>query len=92
MSEPVLLGDIIRGILADLRTHDMDKVFEEEWTDVTDALRIPSIRNIELEIRIGNGDIIPHRLNGRTYCKKSELEAIFGTSDFSVKMRKRNGR
>ena len=90
MSQPVLVGDIIRGILNNLRAHDMDAVFEQEWTDVTDALRIPSIRNIQLEIRIGEGDIVPHRLNGRTYCRKSDLEYYFGTSDFSVKIRRRN--
>lgn len=90
MSRPVLIGDVIRGILTDLRAHDMDSVFEQEWTDVTDALRVPSLRNIELEIKIGSGDIIPHRHNGRTYCRKSDLELHFGTSDFSIKIRNRN--
>lgn len=91
MKQPVLIGDLIAAILADLKAHDMDKVFNEEWTDVTDFLRLPSLRSIELSIRLGDWTIIPHRLNGRTYCKKSELEAVFGTSDFTVKIRKRNG-
>ena len=92
MSQPVLVGEIIRGILNDLRAHDMDAVFEQEWTDVTDFLRLPSLRSIELSICLGEGTIIPHRLGGRTYCKKSELEAVFGTSDFTVKIRRRNGK
>lgn len=92
MSEPRLIGEIIAEILDDLKAHDMDRVFEEEWTDVTDILRLPSLRSIELQIHLGDGTIIPHRLNGRTYCKKTELEAVFGTSDFSIKIRKRNER
>lgn len=92
MKEPVLIGDIIRGILDDLKSHDMDAVFENEWTDVTDFLRLPSLRSVELSIYLGDGTIIPHRLNGRTFCKKSELESVFGTSDFSVKIRRRYGK
>lgn len=91
MSQPILIGDIIASILADLKVHNMDKVSNEEWTDVTDFLRLPSLRSIELSIRMGDGTIIPHRCNGRTYCKKTEIEAVFGTSDFTVKIRKRNG-
>ena len=91
MSQPILIGDIIASILADLKVHNMDKVFNEEWTDVTDFLRLPSLRSIELSIRMDDGTIIPHRRNGRTYCKKTEIEAVFGTSDFTVKIRKRNG-
>lgn len=91
MKTPILIGDIIASILADLKAHDMDAVFDSEWTDVTDFLRLPSLRSIELSIHLGDGTIIPHRNNGRTYCKKSELEAVFGTIDFTVKIRKRNG-
>lgn len=90
MSQPVLIGDLIQAILDDLKAHDMDAVFEREWEDVTDFLKLPSIRSAELEIRLGEGSIIPHRLNGRTYCKKTELEFYFGTSDFSVRRRKKN--
>lgn len=92
MKTPILIGDLIASILADLKAHDMDAVFNEEWTDVTDFFRLPSLRSIELSIHLGDGTIIPHRLNGRTYCKKSELEAVFGTSDFTVKIRKRDGK
>lgn len=90
MSKPVHIGELIASILADLKAHNMDQVFTEEWTDVTDFLKLPSMRSIELSIHLGDGTIIPHRLNGRTYCKKSELESVFGTSDFSIKIRRRN--
>lgn len=90
MKQPVLIGELIASILADLKARNMDQVFTEEWTDVTDFLKLPSMRSIELSIHLGDGTIIPHRLNGRTYCKKSELESVFGTSDFSIKIRRRN--
>lgn len=90
MKHPVLIGELIASILADLKARNMDQVFTEEWTDVTDFLRLPCLRSIELSIHLGDGTIIPHRLNGRTYCKKSELESVFGTSDFSIKIRRRN--
>lgn len=90
MSKPVHIGELIASILADLKAHNMDQVFTEEWTDVTDFLKLPSMRSVELSIHLGDGTIIPHRLNGRTYCKKSELESVFGTSDFSIKIRRRN--
>jgi len=92
MKQPVLIGDVIAQILDELREKNLDLVFQEEWTDVTDFLRLPSLRSIELSIHLGDGTIIPHRLNGRTYVKKSELEAVFGTSDFSVKIRRRHGK
>lgn len=92
MNQPRLIGDIIADILADLKAHDMDAVFEQEYTDVTDILRLPCLRGIKLSIYLGNGTIVPHRMNGCTYCKKSELEAVFGTSDFSIKIRRSNGR
>lgn len=92
MKQPVLIGDVIAQILDGLRDQNLDLVFQEEWTDVTDFLRLPSLRSIELSIHLGDGTIIPHRLNGRTYAKKSELEAVFGTSDFTVKTRKRHGK
>lgn len=44
MSKPVLIGEIIASILADLKAHDMDVAFEAEWKDVTDLLRRPAIR------------------------------------------------
>lgn len=92
MSKPVLIGEIIASILADLKALDMDAVFEAEWEDVTDLLRRPAIRRYELEIRIGNGEVDTVRNNGRTYCKKSDLVKYFGTADFSVKIRRRNGK
>jgi hypothetical protein len=92
MKQPVLIGEVIEEILDELRARNLDLIFDEEWTDVTDFLRLPSLRSIELSIHLGNGTIIPHRLNGRTYAKRSELEAVFGTSDFTVKIRKRHGK
>lgn len=91
MKTPIIIGDLIASILADLKAHDMDAVFDDEWTDVTDFLRLPSLRSIELSIHLKNGTILPHRNNGRIYCMKSELKAVFGTSDFTVKIRKRHG-
>lgn len=90
MSKPVHIGELIASILADLKARNMDQVFTEEWTDVTDFLKLPSMRSVELSIHLGDGTIIPHHINGRTYCKKSELESVFGTSDFSIKIRRRN--
>lgn len=90
MSQPRLIGEIIADILNDLRAKNLDAVFEAEFADVTDFLRIPSIRGMELELKIGNGSVIPHRLNGRTYVKRTDLETIFGTSDFSLKLRRRH--
>lgn len=92
MSQPRLIGEIIAAILADLKEHDMDAVFEAEWEDVTELLRLPAIRRFELEIRIGNGEVDTVRNNGRIYCKKSDLVKYFGTADFSVKIRRRNGK
>lgn len=90
MRRPRLIGDIIADILADLRAHDMDAVFDEEWTDVTDLLRRPSLNCTMLDIRIGDGTIVPHRNNGRTYIRKTDYESIFGTSDYSVKVTRRH--
>ncbi len=92
MSQPRLIGDIIADILADMREHDMDKVFEQEWTDVSDILRFPSIRSVELQINIGEGLIDTTRVQGRTYCKNSDIEKVYGTADFFVKIKKRNGK
>lgn len=92
MSQPRLIGDIIADILADMREHDMDKVFEQEWTDVSDILRFPSIKSIELQINIGEGLIDITRVQGRTYCKNSDIEKVYGTADFFVKIKKRNGK
>ena len=92
MSQPRLIGDIIADILADMREHDMDKVFEQEWTDVSDILRFPSIKSIELQINIGEGLIDTTRVQGRTYCKNSDIEKVYGTTDFFVKIKKRNGK
>lgn len=92
MSQPRLIGDIIADILADMREHDMDKVFEQEWTDVSDILRFPSIKSVELQINIGEGLIDTTRVQGRTYCKNSDIEKVYGTADFFVKIKKRNGK
>ena len=92
MSQPRLIGDIIADILADMREHDMDKVFEQEWTDVSDILRFPSIKSVELQINIGEGLIDTSRVQGRTYCKNSDIEKVYGTADFFVKIKKRNGK
>lgn len=92
MSQPRLIGDIIADILADMREHDMDKVFEQEWTDVSDILRFTSIKSIELQINIGEGLIDTTRVQGRTYCKNSDIEKVYGTADFFVKIKKRNGK
>ena len=92
MSQPRLIGDIIADILADMRVHDMDKVFEQEWTDVSDILRFPSIKSVELQINIGEGLIDTTRVQGRTYCKNSDIEKVYGTADFFVKIKKRNGK
>lgn len=90
MRRPRLLGNILADILADMRAHDMDAVFAAEWTDVTDLLRRPSVNCTMLEIRIGDGTIVPHRNNGRTYVKKTDLETVFGTRDYSVKVTRRH--
>lgn len=90
MRRPRLLGDILADILADMRAHDMYAVFDAEWTDVTDLLRRPSVNCTMLEIRIGDGTIVPHRNNGRTYVKKTDLETVFGTRDYSVKVTRRH--
>ena len=90
MAEPRLLGDILADILADMRAHDMDAVFAAEWTDVTDLLRRPLVNCTMLEIRIGDGTIVPHRNNGRTYVKKTDLETVFDTRDYSVKVTRRH--
>lgn len=92
MSEPHLLGDLIAAILADMRAHDIDRVFEEEWSDVTDILRLPSLRSIDLQIKIGDGLIDTTRVGSRTYCKKTDIEKIYGTEDYFVKLKKRNER
>ena len=92
MSQPRLIGDIIADILADMREHDMDKVFEQEWTDVSDILRFPSIRSVELQINIGEGLIDTTRVQGRTYCNNSDIEKVYGTADFFVKIKKRDGK
>ena len=92
MSQPRLIGDIIADILADMREHDMDKVFEQEWTDVSDILRFPSIKSVELQINIGEGLIDTTRVQGRTYCKNSDIEKVYGTADFFVKIKKRDGK
>jgi hypothetical protein len=92
MSQPRLIGDIIADILADMREHDMDKVFEQEWTDVSDILRFPSIKSVELQINIGEGLIDTTRVQSRTYCKNSDIEKVYGTADFFVKIKKRNGK
>lgn len=92
MSQPRLIGEIIAEILADLKEHDMDAVFEAEWEDVTDFLRLPALRRFDLEIRIGSGEVDSVRNGGRTYCKKSDLVKYYGTADFSIKIRRRNGK
>ena len=89
MSQPVLIGDIIASILADLKAHDMDKVFEDEWTDITDILECPSFNG--MHIKIGSGEIHCTRYNKHTYARNSDLIRIYGTTDFSIKIRRRNG-
>lgn len=88
MKQPVQIGDIIAAILEDLRVRNLDAVFEEEWTDVTDLLHRASIRGYMLDIRIGEGAIVPHRLNGRTYVRKRDLETLYSTNDFSINIRR----
>ena len=90
MSQPRLIGVIIADILADLRSENMDSVFEAEYADVTDLIRSLSVHGMELEFRINSGEIVPHRFNGRTYVKRTDLETIFGTSEFSLKIRRRH--
>lgn len=92
MSKPTLIGEIIAAILADLKAHDMDKVFEEEWTDITDILQRPSLKGIEMNIRIGSGEIHCTRYNQRTYARNTDLIRIYGTTDFSIKIRRINGK
>lgn len=91
MSEPRLIGDIIAAILADLRSHDIDQVFEQEWSDVTDILRLPSLRSIDLQIKIGDGLIQSTKVEGRTYCKNTDIEKIYGTPDYFIKIRRKHG-
>lgn len=92
MSRPKLIGEIIASIMEDLRSHDMDKVFSEEWTDITHLLKRPSLKGIELQIRIGTGEILCTKVGTQTYARNSDLIKYYGTTDFSIKIRKRNGR
>lgn len=92
MSEPRLIGDIIVAILADLRAHDIGQAFQQEWSDVTDILRLPSLRSIDMQIKIGDGLIQATKVEGRTYCKNTDIEKIYGTPDYFIKIRRRNPR
>ena len=91
MSQARLIGEIIASILADLRAHDIDLAFQQEWSDVTDILRLPSLRSIDLQIKIGGGLIQTTKVDGRTYCKNTDIEKIYGTPDYFIKIKKRHG-
>ena len=91
MSQPRLIGEIIASILADLRAHDIDLAFQQEWSDVTDILRLPSLRSIDLQIKIEDGLIQTTKVDGRTYCKNTDIEKIYGTADYFIKIKKRHG-
>ena len=82
---------VVDADLADLRAHDIDHAFEHEWSDVTDILRLPSLRSIDLQIKIGDGLIQLTKVEGRTYCKNTDIEKIYGTPDYFIKIRRRNG-
>lgn len=92
MNQPRLIGEIIASILADMRAHDIDLAFQQEWSDVTDILRLPSLRSIDLQIKIGDGLIQATKVEGRTYCKNTDIEKIYGTPDYFIKIRRRNGK
>lgn len=92
MSEPRLIGDIIAALLAEMRAHDMDRVLAEDWSDVTDILRLPSLRSIDLQIKIGDGIIDTTTVEGRTYCKNTDIQKVYGTADYFIKVRRRNGK
>lgn len=82
---------VVDADLADLRAHDIDHAFEHEWSDVTDILRLPSLRSIDLQIKIGDGLIQLTKVEGCTYCKNTDIEKIYGTPDYFIKIRRRNG-
>lgn len=94
MKRPVLIGEIIAAILEDLRSHDIDKTIRNEWTDVTGFLRIPSIRSLTLEglMHEGHIDHVRDKASGRILAKNADLLKYFGTTDFTLKHRKRNGK
>lgn len=94
MKRPVLIGEIIAAILEDLRSHDIDKTIRNEWTDVTGFLRIPSIRALTLEglMHEGHIDHVRDKASGRILAKNADLLKYFGTTDFTLKSRKRNGK
>lgn len=92
MKRPVLIGEIVAAILEDLRCHDIDLTITNEWTDVTDFLRIPNIRALTLEglMHEGHIDHIRDKASGRILAKNADLLKYFGTTDFTLKHRKRN--
>lgn len=94
MKQPVLIGEIIAAILEDLLRHDIDKTIEKEWTDVTDFLRIPCIRALTLEGLMNEGHIdhVRDKSTGRILAKNADLLKYFGTTDFTIKHRRRNGK
>ena len=92
MSEPRLLGDIIADILAEMRAHDMDRALAEDWSDVTDILRLPSLRSIDLQIKIGDGIIDTTTVEGRTYCKNTDIQKVYGTADYFIKIKRRHAK
>ncbi len=94
MKRPVLIGEIIAAILEDLRRHDIDRAIANEWTDVTNFLRIPSIRALTLEGLMNEGyiDHVRDKASGRILAKNADLLKYFNTTDFTLKHRKNNGK
>lgn len=92
MKEPRLIGEIISEVLNGLIDRQIDLAFQEDWTDVTDILRLPCLRAIQLEDALYDGRVDRTKVNGRIYARNIDLIREFGTTDFAIKRRTRNGK
>lgn len=87
MAEPIIIGDLIAGILEALHDNAVEKGMEDDWEDVTDIITLPCERGVILQ-DLKERHVIDFRTDGfRIKAYKPDLLRIFGTTDFRVRRR-----
>lgn len=74
-----LLAGMVVSLLKEITEHNIEKVFAEEWIDVTNIIKFPSLRSLKLRCEIDSGHILKTKYNGRTYCKKDDIMKVYGS-------------
>lgn len=92
MSKVRRMPSLVLEIVIGLENHIVEQEMMKDWVDVTDTLRIPSLKSLMLASLMDDYTVDHITINGRTYCYRPDLLEHMGTDNFSVRRRNRYGR